>query len=730
MSPVRRGVLWWDVWQLRILVLGSLGLQWFLLVAAPMRKYTMPRWFRTFIWLAYISSDALAIYALATLFNRHARASSPCEYAGKASTLEVLWAPLLLVHLGGRQEITAYNIEDNELWTRHTVTLVSQVTVALYAFYKSWWPGHSDWKLLMSAILLFINGIINFCEKPWALRSASINRLVAMSSMVEGERRRPSRWQCCFTELDDRYKCWKEMPQQPAPILTEMDRVQMILSDMSLLALTRELMDPEKPQQQQSQFLLKLDPGSRPEVQLNRWLRRAFELIYTRANVICSPAYMACNFMLVPALYMGAITLFSVSHKQEYNATDIKMTYVLMCLTAALDVLGVLTSMLVYRLLSKAKVPALCQTLPEYNLVDSVLRRMKRGTGWLLTWATSCGYPEDYFRYTSGDLHIKVAGFIVTELMKPGKVEGLDLASYRTLPDKQTTTDDKEEGGVNNWALGKDLLQEYLSGNLNPSMQRSLRDVPFDQSVLLWHVATDLCFRAKPPKFFRCRPPHDELLREVCTEAISNYMAHLLHFRPEMLMTGSRKHLFDRAMDRLKDLFHDVEAAGRNNKCSGGGDTSQLVKSVGDGDQDQVMGIIEHGARDEYKAKYPLIHEACKLAKELMALPADGEKDETRWKLMHGVWTGMLCYSASRCRGYLHAKSLGEGGEFLSFVWLVISLKGAKTLADQLQVSEQAQVRPAPAAHKAQVGPAPAPTPTPDDDDQGGPQFSDDFPAI
>jgi hypothetical protein len=38
------------------------------------------------------------------------------------------------------------------------------------------------------------------------------------------------------------------------------------------------------------------------------------------------------------------------------------------------------------------------------------------------------------------------------------------------------------------------------------------------------------------------------------------------------------------------------------------------------------------------------------------------------------------------CRGYLHAKSLGEGGEFLSFVWLVLSLKGAKSLADKLQM--------------------------------------------
>jgi hypothetical protein len=40
------------------------------------------------------------------------------------------------------------------------------------------------------------------------------------------------------------------------------------------------------------------------------------------------------------------------------------------------------------------------------------------------------------------------------------------------------------------------------------------------------------------------------------------------------------------------------------------------------------------------------------------------------------------------CRGYLHAKSLGEGGEFLSVVWLIVTLKGANTLADKLQMPE------------------------------------------
>ena len=111
----------------------------------------------------------------------------------------MLWAPILLIHLGGQRELTAYEIEDNELWTRHTMTLVSQVTVAVYAFYKAW-PSTSDRRLLASAILLFVTGFLSFCEKPWALYRARINRLTAVSAMLDEEPDDAGKLGfCCFT---------------------------------------------------------------------------------------------------------------------------------------------------------------------------------------------------------------------------------------------------------------------------------------------------------------------------------------------------------------------------------------------------------------------------------------------------------------------------------------------------------------------------------------------------
>ncbi|KAM0922111.1 hypothetical protein ACQ4PT_006356 [Festuca glaucescens] len=68
-------------------------------------------------------------------------------------------------------------MEDNELWRRHVLTAVSQLTVSIYVFCKSW-RGGDKW-LLQAAIMLFTLGGIRCLEKPFALHKASINSLAA-----------------------------------------------------------------------------------------------------------------------------------------------------------------------------------------------------------------------------------------------------------------------------------------------------------------------------------------------------------------------------------------------------------------------------------------------------------------------------------------------------------------------------------------------------------------------
>ncbi|KAH9310789.1 hypothetical protein KI387_025824, partial [Taxus chinensis] len=68
-----------------------------------------------------LSEDAVAVYALGTM----TRESIHTRIFG-------VWAPLLLLHLGGPDTVTAYSTVDNELWKRHLLNMVYQVSVAIY----------------------------------------------------------------------------------------------------------------------------------------------------------------------------------------------------------------------------------------------------------------------------------------------------------------------------------------------------------------------------------------------------------------------------------------------------------------------------------------------------------------------------------------------------------------------------------------------------------------------
>uniref|UniRef100_J3MQC5 Uncharacterized protein n=1 Tax=Oryza brachyantha TaxID=4533 RepID=J3MQC5_ORYBR len=117
--------------------------------------------------------------------------------------------------------------------------------------------------------------------------------------------------------------------------------------------------------------------------------------------------------------------------------------------------------------------------------------------------------------------------------------------------------------------------------------------------------------------------------------SISNYMAHLLFANPKMLMAGSGKNnLFKIASKELKDM---VQAEKNLHIID---DEKQLTKLV----------------LDKVKPKKDsFIHDA--------------------WRLAQG--------------GYLHAKSLGTGVEYLSYVRLLLSHAGMETFPDRLQRRHQ-----------------------------------------
>uniref|UniRef100_A0A0D9XJ76 DUF4220 domain-containing protein n=1 Tax=Leersia perrieri TaxID=77586 RepID=A0A0D9XJ76_9ORYZ len=117
------------------------------------------------LWLTYLSADYIAIYVLGHLA---VRSSEP------GHQLMSFWTPFLLVHLGGQDTITALSKQDNELWMRHLLSLVSQVAVALYVVVKASWP---DGCLKATMVLIFLSGCIKYVERSYCLYCASPTKL-------------------------------------------------------------------------------------------------------------------------------------------------------------------------------------------------------------------------------------------------------------------------------------------------------------------------------------------------------------------------------------------------------------------------------------------------------------------------------------------------------------------------------------------------------------------------
>ncbi|KAK3220349.1 hypothetical protein Dsin_014319 [Dipteronia sinensis] len=117
----------WNKCEVRVIILLSLILQIILITFGSRRKFTARSWYRIVVWSAYLTADWVATVALGKL-----AASTHAD-----SDLQIFWAQFLLLHLGGPDTITAYSLEDNELWLRHLLGLVVHVGVAFYVFLRS-----------------------------------------------------------------------------------------------------------------------------------------------------------------------------------------------------------------------------------------------------------------------------------------------------------------------------------------------------------------------------------------------------------------------------------------------------------------------------------------------------------------------------------------------------------------------------------------------------------------
>jgi hypothetical protein len=151
----------WDEWEIQVLVLASFALQVLLLMFSGFRKRRSPGVVSTLLWLAYLSADSLATFVLGHL---------ALHMNGPRHGLTLFWAPFMLLHLGGQETITAFSMEDNVLWKRHLLNLVTQVGLAAYVVGRQW---QGDRQLVAPMVLMFIAGTFKYAGRTSALMFAA-----------------------------------------------------------------------------------------------------------------------------------------------------------------------------------------------------------------------------------------------------------------------------------------------------------------------------------------------------------------------------------------------------------------------------------------------------------------------------------------------------------------------------------------------------------------------------
>ncbi|KAL1368954.1 hypothetical protein HN51_023096 [Arachis hypogaea] len=620
----------WNEWELRTLVLISLTWQVILIRHGSRRKHARCSFVSFLVWVTYLSADWLATVSLGTLANDQ---GDQCKQDSNHA-LQALWAPFLLLHLGGPDTITAYALEDNILWIRHLLGLLVQVSVAFYIYIRSW----NTSALTFIAIPVFVSGIIKYAERTWVLRSASPEQLEESLLSAPAIQAPDLDRSYGNPELEYVHRGYYLFPVLRRLYANLSLRFAESQRTYKLMVKKEHVDDEEK----QSNYAFKL-----VEVQLGF----LYDLLYTKATTIYTLPGLIFRFISVLSTLsaLASCVVFLNVHEHEYSGVDISITYCLF-IGAILLELYALVSLLfsdwtlnwlvnkqsslqnfICRALSR------CQKrwsgeLAQHNLLNfCIKKRVTRCLG--NDFLFRIYFPmELYWQRTWEDVDTDLKQIIFILLKRNQREYGLKRFDYNFLKDLLSYKGDH--------AL-------RFHGEIMWSVE-----VEFGHSILIWHIATDICYHSTKAAEYQKK-------KWEASKRISNYMLYLLLMHPFMLPKWINR------ITHIRNTFREAIRILQREQLSvkDAASASKLLIQM----NTQSHRPLEQLRRE--KAGKSLLHEGCRLALQLQNIysPCD---------IICDVWLEMLTYAASQCDWGAHAQQLRRGGEFLTHVCLLMAELG------------------------------------------------------
>ncbi|GKV01683.1 hypothetical protein SLEP1_g14223 [Rubroshorea leprosula] len=155
----------------RVILLLSLSLQVFLVLVAPLRKFTGKKFLLLTIWSVYMLAQWTATFGITLIINQNVGGE------GFYVTIAALscWASFLLLHLSYTNNITAFALETKE-WLSHMYRLIFQFVATLFVLVLLFSGPSCPLFSSIPAILVFIAAVIKNAERTSALYLASQDR--------------------------------------------------------------------------------------------------------------------------------------------------------------------------------------------------------------------------------------------------------------------------------------------------------------------------------------------------------------------------------------------------------------------------------------------------------------------------------------------------------------------------------------------------------------------------
>ncbi|KAJ6714873.1 hypothetical protein OIU85_026383 [Salix viminalis] len=692
-DPIPDGVKrLWDDWNIRSAILASLSLQVFLILFASWRKRTSHKLVIFSIWLVYLLADAVATFAIGHISTR--KGTCDPKYRD-SSELLAFWAPFLLVHLGGPDTITAFALEDNEFWLRHSLTFATQAIATVYVFFLAT-TGNRVW---IPTVLLFVAGLIKYFERTYSLYAASMDHF--RDSMLEDpdpgpnyaklmeeydskiEAKIPT--EIIIIEEPDKQMQAKARDTEPVKLQGDVEVVQKAYHYFNIFkGLIVDIIFSFKDRNESRKFFHSIgeeDALKVIEVELNF----IYEVLFTKARAVHSVrgyVFRLLSFILV----VVALALFRFNVKKEtFDPLDVKLTYVLLWGSVSLDtvafVRAVLSDWTVADLNKPEKHPDSCgkSCAAFFSAWKVPLFNVKRAISKLIGFRSWCASVKGHnlIRYCVnrpksriGIWKDEVLGYVGLRDFVDGifqvsnKRFTLELwrVIFEELKMKSDSADDPEDAKRICSARGNLALQDCdWDKNLKDELMPYVVDVTYDESLLLWHIATELLYSEDGNR----EQGSDD--KSFC-KLLSDYMMYLLIMQPGMMAAVA-------GIGKIR--FRDTCAeAGRFLKRRDLGSNKEQGACINIlGVNTEVKPVDVKGDRSK-----SVLFDASRLAKLLKK-----EKEEERWELLRRVWVELLSYAAGNCRANAHAQQVGKGGELLTFVWLLMAHFG---LTDQFQINK------------------------------------------